>query len=539
MQDFYKYDARFSVLCKGAAMKKYFNIAGPCNPDEHYMILSESRCKGIQDLIEQKQYFVIHAPRQSGKTTLLLELVKKLNDEGRYHALYCSLESLQGTDNPKEGIPEIIRELRNGIEFSDDYPHVSFAENPDFDNFTGVLKVSLTRFCKSLKKPLVILFDEIDCLSNGTLIAFLRQLRSGYVSRSAIPFVHSVGLIGMRNIRDYKGKIREERETLGSASPFNIVTKVMTLRDFTKEEVAVLYAQHTEVTGQVFSPEVIDSVYHQTQGQPWLANAVVREIVTEILGSDYSESVTPEHVGEAVETIIQRRDTHIDSLLERLKEERIRRVVEPVLIGEEKGFDFTDDDYLYVLDLGLMKNIKGVLKPSNPIYAEVIIRKLSSASQMSMDSSGFPPEAPAYLENGILNMKKLLTDFQQFWRDNSEIWQERFLYKEAAPHLILTAFLQRVINSGGRTDRELATGRKRLDLCIYYQNRRYPIEIKIRQGPKTYDEGKKQLSDYMDTLGCDKGWLVVFDRRKKQSWKSKLFWKTGKTDNKEIYIVGC
>jgi len=520
-------------------MKKYFNIAGPCNPDKHHMILSESRCKGIQDLIEQEQYFVIHAARQSGKTTLLLELVKKLNDEGRYHALYCSLESLQGTDNPKEGIPEIIRELRNGIEFSSDYPHVSFAENPDFDNFTGVLKVSLTRFCKSLKKPLVILFDEIDCLSNGTLIAFLRQLRSGYVSRSAIPFVHSVGLIGMRNIRDYKGKIREERETLGSASPFNIVTKVMTLRDFTKEEVSSLYAQHTEVTGQVFSPEVIDSVYHQTQGQPWLVNAVVREIITEILGSDYSESVTPEHVGQAVETIIQRRDTHIDSLLERLKEERIRRVVEPVLTGEEKGFDFTDDDYLYVLDLGLMKNIKGVLKPSNPIYAEVIIRKLSSASQMSMDSSGFPPEAPAYLENGILNMKELLTDFQQFWRDNSEIWQERFLYKEAAPHLILTAFLQRVINSGGRTDRELATGRKRLDLCIHYQNRRYPIEIKIRQGPKTYDEGKKQLSDYMDTLGCDKGWLVVFDRRKKQSWKSRLFWKTGKTDNKEIYIVGC
>ncbi|HAO19273.1 MAG: hypothetical protein BWK80_21630 [Desulfobacteraceae bacterium IS3] len=77
-------------------MKKYFNIAGPCNPDEHYMILSESRCRGITNLIEQKQYFVIHAARQSGKTTLLLDLTRKLNDEGRYHALYCSLESAQG-----------------------------------------------------------------------------------------------------------------------------------------------------------------------------------------------------------------------------------------------------------------------------------------------------------------------------------------------------------------------------------------------------------------------------------------------------------
>ena len=516
-------------------MKKYFNIAGPCNPDEHYMILSESRCKGIKGLIEQKQYFVIHAARQSGKTTLLMDMTRKLNDAGEYHAMYCSLESLQGTDDPKLGIPEIIRGLGNEIRFHDSLAHLPFAVEADFDNFTDVLRMTLTYFCKSLTKPLVILFDEIDCLSNGTLISFLRQLRYGYVNRSRVPFVHSVGLIGMRNIRDYKGKIREERETLGSASPFNIVTKVMTLRDFTKEEVSLLYNQHTEVTGQFFSPDVIDSVYHQTRGQPWLVNAVVREIITEILESDYSKSVTQEHVGQAVETIIQRRDTHIDSLLERLKEERVRKVVEPVLTGKEIVFDPLVDDFQYVLDLGLLKKDGGQFSPSNPIYADVMIRYLGMSE--SIDNRKY--HLPLYISEQRLDMKKLLTDFQQFWRDNSAIWEERFLYKEAAPHLILTAFLQRVINSGGRTDRELATGRKRLDLCIHYQNRRYPIEIKIRQGPKTYDEGKKQLSDYMDTLGCDKGWLVVFDRRKKRSWKSKLFWKTGKTDNKEIYIVGC
>jgi len=516
-------------------MKKYFNIAGPCNPDKHYMILSESRCKGIKDLIEQEQYFVIHAARQSGKTTLLMDMTRKLNDEGEYHAMYCSLESLQGTDDPKQGIPEIIRGLGNEIRFHDSLAHLPFAGEADFDNFTDVLRMTLTYFCKSLTKPLVILFDEIDCLSNGTLISFLRQLRYGYVNRSRVPFVHSVGLIGMRNIRDYKGKIREERETLGSASPFNIVTKVMTLRDFTKEEVSVLYAQHTEVTGQVFSPEVIDSVYHQTQGQPWLVNAVVREIVTEILESDYSKSVTQEHVGQAVETIIQRRDTHIDSLLERLKEERVRKVVEPVLTGKEIVFDPLIDDFQYVLDLGLLKKDGGQFSPSNPIYADVMIRYLGMSE--SVDNRKY--HLPLYISEQGLDMKKLLTDFQQFWRDNSAIWEERFLYKEAAPHLILMALLQRVTNSGGRTDRELATGRKRLDLCIHYQNHRYPIEIKIRQGPKTYDEGKKQLSDYMDTLGCDKGWLVVFDRRKKQSWKSRLFWKTGKTDDKEIHTVGC
>jgi hypothetical protein len=156
-----------------------------------------------------------------------------------------------------------------------------------------------------------------------------------------------------------------------------------------------------------------------------------------------------------------------------------------------------------------------------------------------MDSANFPPLAPAYLTEGKLDMKKLLTDFQNFWRENSEIWQESFQYKEAAPHLILMAFLQRIINTGGRIDREMATGRGRIDLCIHFQNRKYPVEIKIRRDAKTLEEGRRQLTGYMDTLGCEEGWLVIFDRRKKTSWKNKLFWKTIKAEKHSIHVAGC
>ncbi len=462
-------------------MKRFFNVSGPCLPEKHYMIPSHRRIKGLRELIDQEQYFVIHAARQSGKTTLLKELSSRMNAEGKYYALYCSLESVQGITDPEKGIPAVIYTVRKAVLYHPYLPVKRFADEQNMDEFNIVLGMSLTEFCIKLDKPLVILFDEIDCLSNGTLISFLRQLRDGYINRDMIPFVHSVGLIGMRNIRDYKGKIREERETPGSASPFNIVTKAMTLKNFTKEEVAELYHQHTQETGQVFPPDVTDSVYHYTQGQPWLVSAAAREIVTEILESDYTRRILPEYAEKAVEAIARRRDTHIDSLLERLKEERVRRIVEPVIVGDEKGFDFTDNDYRYVLDLGLLKNEKGVLLPSNPIYADVMIRKLSSEPRMRMDSADFPPPAPAYLSGGRLDMKKLLTDFQNFWRENSGIWQERFQYKEAAPHLILMAFLQRIISAGGRTDREMATGRGRIDLCIHYENQRYPVEIKIRR----------------------------------------------------------
>ncbi len=61
-------------------MKKYFNIAGPCHPDKHHMLPAQGRCKGLRQLIDQEQYFVIQAARQTGKTTLLLDLTRELND---------------------------------------------------------------------------------------------------------------------------------------------------------------------------------------------------------------------------------------------------------------------------------------------------------------------------------------------------------------------------------------------------------------------------------------------------------------------------
>ena len=253
---------------------RYFNVAGPCNNKEHYMIEASTRLKGVQQLIDTKQYFVIHAARQSGKTTFLLDLVQKLNREEKNYAVYCSLEGLQGIDDAKEGIPLIVKCIKTALFICGIPGNENFGENADYSNFAGVLHVELTRYCKMLDKPLIIFFDEADCLSESTLISFLRQLRAGYVNRVLAPFVHSAALAGMRNIRDFKVKIRPDRETLGTASPFNIVSKALTLKNFIKEEVLSLYKQHTADTGQIFEDKAIDFIFEQTCGQPWLVNAV-------------------------------------------------------------------------------------------------------------------------------------------------------------------------------------------------------------------------------------------------------------------------
>jgi hypothetical protein len=244
-------------------------------------------------------------------------------------------------------------------------------------------------------------------------------------------------------------------------------------------------------------------------------------------------------VTQAAQTLILNRPTHIDSLMERLREPRVQRIVEPVIMGAVQPAGRLDDDYQYVLDLGILREHDRRLEPANAIYAEVLMRKLSDAAQTDMETQRYPPEAPAYLVDGKLDMRRLLGDFQAFWRENSEMWRERFDYKEAAPHLVMQAFLQRIVNNGGRISRELAEGAGRLDLCVHYAGGAYPIELKLRRDTQTYAKGAAQLADYLDRLGCAEGWLVVFDQRKAVSWRKKLFWRAQTVGDKTIHIVGC
>ncbi|MDR3001091.1 MAG: ATP-binding protein [Fibromonadaceae bacterium] len=521
--------------------QKYFNIAGPCHPNAHYMLDPlRSIGKELEDLIDRGQYFVIHAARQSGKTTLLKELTRKINTESKYHALYCSLETLQGITEPKDGIPEVVENIKAAL---DDYDMPdNFAINADYSSITNILRISLNTYCKILNKPLVIFFDEADCLSNGTLITFLRQLKLGYINRNDSTFVHSVALVGMRNIRDYKAKIREDKETLGSASPFNIVTKTFNLGNFTKEDVAALYNQHVQQTGQVFETTAVDYIFEQTQGQPWLVNAIAVETI-EILRKDYSKPITVELAKQAIHDIVLARGTHFDSLMERLKEPRVRRIIEPLMLGES-FINRDSDDFLYTKDLGLIRESENkVVIPSNPIYAELMVRVLNKNIQDELTSRK-EYDIPKYLKDGKIDMNYLLGEFQIFWRKNSEIYRERFNkaifdYVEAAPHLILQAFLQRVINSGGHIHREFALGTGRADLCIEYGGYDYPIELKLYDGPSSLSDGLEQIAKYIERCGCKEGWLVMFERDVSKSWDEKIYMREEFVDGKKITVVGC
>lgn len=501
------------------------------------MLNAEDRLD-TKDLISNRQYFVIHAARQSGKTTLLKSLEQSITINGEYYALHCSLEAVQSFPEPERGIPQVFNCINSAIRISSlpiKATISQIAAKIDKTDIAISIKELFYSVCSILDKPLIVFFDETDCLSEGTLITFLRQLRDGYINRKQASFIHSLALVGMRNLRDYKGKIRKDTETMGSASPFNIVSDALTLRNFTKQEVLELYDQHTKSTGQIFEPDAIDKVHWWTDGQPWLVNAIARECIEKQLKNDFSKPITANMVELAVQTIILRRDVHIDSLLERLNEQRVRKIIEPVILGFAEDIDYMSDDFKYCLNLGLIKIESGQIFPGNRTYGEVFIRTLSYNTQFVLQSK----IQPSWALTDRIDMNSLLKAFQQFWRENSEIWIEKYEYKEAAPHLVLQAFLQRVINGGGDILREYSSGRRQFDLCVLYAKKKYPLELKLKYSAKIEPEGLEQLGSYMEIMGSREGWLVIFDRNKDTSWENKIYWETVDTVHGTIHVVGC
>ncbi|KJJ85996.1 ATPase domain protein, prokaryote domain protein, partial [Candidatus Omnitrophus magneticus] len=362
----------------------------------------------IFDMIGKRQYFTLHAPRQTGKTTLLHELAHRLNKEGNYISVVFSVESAGYRSITEETAnSKIINSLYQACEFF--LPKKFLAPKPVITKKYS-LQDYLNKWATAQTKPIVLLLDEIDSLYDDVLVSVLRQLRNGFQIRPE-RFPSTVALVGLRDVREYKTKVRPSEASLGSGSPFNIKAKSILLGTFTKEEIAELYSQHTKDTGQIFSKEVVDRIYELTGGQPWLVNAIASEIIVEILKEDFTKKITLEYVESAKENLIQRRDTHLDSLIDKLKESRVNKVISAVINGDLVDFNTYNDDILYCRDLGIVSETNPV-QISNEIYREIIPRVLTDPFQAAIGDEG---KRVWYINpDGKLDMDKLLKAFQKF-----------------------------------------------------------------------------------------------------------------------------
>ena len=513
-----------------------FATADLINPEEHYCIppLERWDLERVLTLIRDHNYFALHAPPQSGKTSVLRALRDLLNSSevGDYRCAYASMGIAYALADVEAAMRVILGTL-------EDEAHNSLQDDTLRDLWPGMLERSggytalagaLSKWAAADPRPLVLLLDEYDKLADDVLISMMRQLRSGFHRRPR-HFPQTVVLCGTRDVRDYR--------LCKDSVPYNIQAAMLQLEDFSREQVFALLAQHTEETGQAFSAAALETVWERTQGQPYLVNALAERVCGR-RGTlrESGRAIEAEDIRQAEDALILDRKWALGHIVRKLDNPHVQPVVEPMLTGGQ-GYMATREDLDYVQEVGLIRDGSSG-RFANPIYAEIISRQLSFSAQDRM------PQEPAWYvdADGALDVPKLLEGFQQFFRENSEHWLKRFDYEEAAPQLLLQAFLQRIVNGGGRIEWEYGLGRRRADLLIAWPQgdkvRKHVIECKLlHKGlEQTMAEGLEQTAGYMGRCGAESGHLVVFDRDEGKKWEEKIFRRNKAFEGAEIEVWG-
>ncbi len=515
---------------------RFFNTEGPVVAEWHYCIppLSRVNLDEILDMISNMQYFVLHAPSQTGKTSTLLALRDRLNSESAVRCVYVNIEASHvAREDTARAMRTVLGALasRARSQLQDDFVDRRMSEYLEEFGPDEVLGQTLVRWSQASHLPLVLLVDKIDTLIGHTLISVLRQLRANYDSRPH-NFPLSVVLCGAQDVCDWQIYSGRERTTVRGDSAFNVKAKSLRLGDFSQAEVRALLAEHTAECGQSFQDGVAEHIWTLTRGQPWLVNALAYEACFKGAASaDQNSAICVEAINQAKEALILGRVTHLHQLARQFRDDRVRRVIEPLLVGTAPAGDPSEDDLDYVSDLGLIRR-DGTVEIANPIYREVILRQLTYSRER------YIPHRTEWCVDaaGRLDVAKLLAAFQVYFRENVEHWVEHTEYKEAGPQLLLQAFLHRIVNGVGRVEREFGLGRGRTDLLILWPEggdwdptrvSKHVIECKVVRPGQGLDSvvrsGLEQTAAYMDRYGVESGHLVIFDMRAGKSWEERVF----------------
>jgi hypothetical protein len=383
-----------------------FNVQGPCVPASHYLIPPLTRLPEALDLIKANESFIIKAPPQSGKTTFARAAVDQINAEGSKYAIYLSFEGLAAISDCHEAINAIIDRielaqarsqvaaLRNSLDHSSwdklaKFRKLWWAQD---DPLIGVI----TTLTEKLDKELTIFFDDVDCLAERPLRFFVHQLREGYVECGEEVFPRSIVLLGALSVEGVTTNARPESKSLGAMTPFYDAKKVLTLPDFTQEDIRALFARHAKISGQVFREKGLEEVWLWSSGQPWAVNALGDEVVKDTLGIGKNRrAIDGEDVNQAASKIINRHYDQTNSVFARLSEPAVRKFTRPLAFSDNLDWSkreakiFPEEfqhNLQYCLDLGLVKN-EPTLNFANNIYFN-IIRNYLARDITQMTSEG-------------------------------------------------------------------------------------------------------------------------------------------------------
>jgi hypothetical protein len=348
--------------------KRRFESTGYVDPETAYYVPLENVTNADQEdlktMVDHGRYFSIFAPRQSGKTTFFRTFAKELETNSNYIFILMSFENCQDYDLKKfyhhiqnKVYKQLIKRL-DDIKCTQLQAASQFVSKHDLhDSYDFYLLFDALNTIISHKK-IVIFIDEFDGIPLHEIKNFLTTLRKLYqdYKTETEKALYSVGLVGIRNITQL---------TVGGVSPFNIADHVE-IPPFSVENVLNLYQQYTEETNQPFTKEAVQTIFEQTQGQPWLVNRL-GSILTRQIKPDTTDAIDVDDVNKAIHQLLKEKNAHFDNLKEKvlLYKETFNKIN-----SQQVKFLPDEEAQSWLYQYGLIKEQNDLAVISNTIYSK-------------------------------------------------------------------------------------------------------------------------------------------------------------------------
>jgi hypothetical protein len=473
---------------------RYFNTSGPCDPRKHYTVMRPALIAQGRTMVEQGRYFTIFAPRQAGKTTFFQLLIETLKQDATYLPIWISFEHLKNYSQA-----EFYQDI--GIQISDELSEFNIHFAPSLQNSNEFLK--LLKDIRQQCKPLILIIDEFEGIPECVLSELMHTFRMIY-HRKKYYGLHAVILVGVSTVAEL---------IVSSASPFNVVDELR-IPYFTFDEVQELIQQYVTESRQAFEPDVIKAVYENTQGQPGLVCGLCGHVVEKV-ATDRAKAVTIRDFYKTLKHFLTERfDKNIINIVRKAREKR-ELMVQLLFSDSPREFTVNDPDIAYLYAHGVIDNVNGYVGIPVPLYSKVLItafRPLFNGETVQYFSAH--ETFDAYLTAEGLNMPAILTKYREYVRRRGFRAFDTEHLKEGAWHYSLDGFINFFIERlGGQTFVEVPTGRGRTDILILYHTHKYIIETKIFTDDYAFQNGKRQLAEYLASEGLDEGYYVVFSSK--------------------------
>lgn len=515
--------------CEG--MHRCFNIDGACYPDENYMVNIDGRLEEIKSLIDHRKYFVMNKARQYGKTTMIGMLSMKLKDT--YKVFSISFEGL--SDSAYEGESAFCRRLCGLLYDTMYYGEVEgipeairktcqrMSEDEQYKIDFRVLSNFFSMLCEEIKRPVVLIIDEVDQAANQELfISFLGMMRDKYLKRRNRPTFQSVILVGVYDIKNLKLKIRKDLEHQYN-SPWNIAAKFSIDMSFSKEDISGMLAEYEEERNVGMDLwKMSELIYEYTAGYPYLVSYICKAIDEQIMGAGmFKEKGTAwskAGVTEAVRILLREPNTLFDDMIKHLNEyPELSRMLQNILFD---GQDYPYNPYNHPISIGSMfgfiaEKEEKVCVANRIFETHMYNYFISETISANDDKRLVPPDGNQFVKDGFLDMELVLEKFLEYYTEICQDDDESFLEENARKLFLL--YLKPIINGTGNYYVEAQTrNRRRTDIIVDYLGRQYIIEMKIYHGEEYNRKGEEQLADYLELYRQEKGYLLSFNFNKKK-----------------------